>query len=142
MKRILDISLIVILVLGLFLIRAYEGRLFYDPLIVYFQNDYLYTAPPDIRMGRFFLDVFFRYMLNSLLSLAILWVMFRKRSYLRFSLRFFGIAFLILSVVLAFFILTDFDSGYLFPFYVRRFLVQPLFLFLLIPAFYYHKRLR
>ena len=28
----------------------------------------------------------------------------------------------------------------LFPFYIRRFIVHPVFLLILLPAFYYHKR--
>lgn len=142
MKRIINILLVIVLVLLLFLIRAFESSLFYDPLIVYFQNDYLYTTAPKIQFPRFFLDIFFRYSLNFLISLAILWVLFKKKSYIKFAAKFYGYAFLFLSIVLLFFVITEFRNGYLFPFYVRRFLVQPLFLFLLIPAFYYQKKIK
>ena len=142
MRKIINISIIFLLVVLLFLIRAFENELFYDPLIVYFQNDYLYTTIPEIDSVRFFIDIFFRYALNSLVSLGIIWFMFQKKSYVKFSLKFYGFSFVFLSIVLMFFITIDFKTGYLFPFYVRRFLVHPLFLFLLIPAFYYQKRFR
>lgn len=142
MNRYLNILSILILLAFLFLIRAFEDELFYDPLIVYFQNDYLYSKMPEIKKGRFFIDIFFRYMLNTIVSLGILWCLFQKKSYIKFSLKFYGFSFLLLSIVLLFFISTEFRNGYLFPFYIRRFLVHPLFLFLLIPAFYYQKRFR
>lgn len=142
MKRIINILLVIVLVLLLFLVRAFEDSLFYDPLIIYFQNDYLYTTIPEIKMPRFFLDIFFRYLINSIISLGILWILFKKRSYIKFAAKFYGYAFLFLSIVLLFFVITEFRDGYLFPFYVRRFLVQPLFLFLLIPAFYYQKKIK
>ena len=142
MKKIRDIIFIVILILLLFLIRAFENDLFYDPLIVYFQNDYLYTSIPEIKLSRLFVDILFRYVLNFLISIGILWILFKKKSYLKFAVKFYSYAFLFLSIILLFFVITKFRDGYLFPFYVRRFLIHPLFLFLLIPAFYYQKRFR
>lgn len=142
MKRVKNILATVLLIILLFLIRAFENDLFYDPLIEYFQNDYLYTTIPEIKKLRFFADVFFRYLLNTLVSLGILWILFQKKSYIKFSVKIYVYAFLFLSTVLLFFVLTEFKSGYLFPFYIRRFLVHPLLLFLLIPAFYYQKRFR
>lgn len=142
MNKVMKTSSIIFLVVLLFLVRAFENELFYDPLIVYFQNDYLYTSIPEIRPLRFFVDLLFRYAINTSISLVILWLVFEKKSYIRFSLKFYGVAFLFLSIVLLFFVITEFKDGYLFPFYVRRFLVHPLFLFLLIPAFHYQKRFR
>ncbi len=142
MRKFLNILAVCVLIILLVLIRAFQDDLFYDPLIVYFKNDYLYTKIPEIDTFKFFVNILYRYTLNTLISLAIIWVLFQKKTYLKFSIKFFGLAFLILSVVLMFFVITEFKNGYLFPFYVRRFLIHPLFLFLLIPAFYYQKRLR
>ena len=142
MRKFLNILVVCVLISLLFLIRAFQDDLFYDPLIVYFKNDYLYTTIPEIDTIKFFVNIFFRYTLNTLISLGILWILFQKKTYLKFSTKFFGLAFLALSIVLMFFVITEFRNGYLFPFYVRRFLIHPLFLFLLIPAFYYQKRFR
>ena len=123
----------------LFAIRAFEGDLFYDPLITYFQNDYLYSSMPEVNIWKLVIDVLFRYTLNSLITLAIIYVAFDKKRYVKFAGFFMVLAFIILIVVFVFLLKNEFESGYLFPFYVRRFLIHPLFLILLFPAFYYMK---
>lgn len=139
MNRPLKIALIVILLVLLFLIRAYEMDLFYDPLIVYFQNDYLYKTMPEINTWHLVVDMLFRYTLNSLITIAIIYLIFRKKKYVKFTGSFLMIAFMLLIFVFVLQLRDEFRSGYLFPFYVRRFIIQPLFLLLLLPAFYYQK---
>lgn len=130
--------LLAILFFGcLFLVRAFEMELFYDPLIEYFQNEYLYSAIPEIDKFHLLADMFFRYLINSIISLAIIYVIFSNKHYLKFSSVFMIIAFFIMIIVFALLLQTNFESGYLFPFYIRRFIVHPLFLFILLPAFYY-----
>ena len=135
----LDYILIFLLVSLLFAIRAFESDLFYDPLIHYFQNDYLYTKIPSIDVWKLVVDVLFRYVLNSLITLAIIKVAFKQKKFVKFAGFFLMLAFIILIVVYVFLLRNQFESGYLFPFYIRRFLIHPLFLLLLFPAFYYQK---
>ena len=123
----------------LFAVRGFATDLFYDPLITYFQNDYLYTIMPEINMWKLVVDLFFRYTLNSLISLAIIWLMFRNKAYLKLAGFFFMAAFILLIIVFVFLLKDKFEAGYLLPFYVRRFIIHPLFLLVLIPAFYYQK---
>ncbi|MFK8059370.1 MAG: exosortase F system-associated protein [Polaribacter sp.] len=123
----------------LFLIRGFSRDLFYDPLIAYFQNDYLYTKIPNIDVWHLVVDMLFRYTLNSLVSLAIIWVLFQRKDYLKFSGLFFIFAFVVLIITFVFLLRDQFETGYLLPFYVRRFIIHPLFLLLLLPAFYYQK---
>lgn len=139
MKRPIRIALIIILLLLLFLIRAFEMHLFYDPLIIYFQNDYLYKTMPEIDTWHLIVDMLFRYTLNSLITIAIIYLIFRKKKYVKFTGSLLMIAFMILIFVFVLQLRDEFRSGYLFPFYVRRFIIQPLFLLLLLPAFYYQK---
>lgn len=139
MNKTLKYTSIIILVAMLFAIRAFEGDLFYDPLITYFQNDYLYSSMPEVNIWKLVIDVLFRYTLNSLITLAIIYVAFDKKRYVKFAGFFMVLAFIILIVVFVFLLKDEFKSGYLFPFYVRRFLIHPLFLILLFPAFYYMK---
>ena len=49
---------------------------------------------------------------------------------------------LLVDLMIAFVLLlnTSADGDHMALFYVRRFLIQPLFLLLLLPAFYFHKR--
>jgi exosortase F-associated protein len=123
----------------LFVIRAFESDLFYDPLIVYFQNDYLYSKMPEVNTWKLVVDILFRYTLNSLITLGIVQLVFVRKRFVKFAGFFLMLAFMLLIAVFVFLVRNEFESGYLFPFYVRRFLIHPLFLLLLLPAFYYQK---
>jgi len=46
MSRLAKYSIIFLLFLGLALIRLFENELFYDPYLLFFQNDYLYLDSP------------------------------------------------------------------------------------------------
>jgi len=131
--------LVFLLVSLLFVIRAFESDLFYDPLIVYFQNDYLYTKMPEVDLWRLAVNVLFRYTLNSLITIGVIQLVFEKKRFVKFTGFFLMLAFMLLIVVFIFLVRNEFEQGYLFPFYVRRFLIHPLFLLLLLPAFYYQK---
>jgi exosortase F-associated protein len=142
MSKVVKIMLLTLLISLLFVIRGFAAELFYDPLIEYFQNDYLYTKMPEIKIWRLMIDMLFRYSLNSLVSLAIIWVLFQKKDYIKFSGFFFMLAFMVLIVGFILLLRDKFESGYLLPFYIRRFIIHPLFLLLLLPAFYYQKLLK
>ena len=139
MKKIVRIILIVVLLLVLVGVRAVVAPLFYDPLKDYFKNDYLYTSIPTIEFGAYFLQLFFRYFLNTFVSLAIIYVVFRNLKLIKFSIKFYFIAFLLLASILFTLLKFQFIDGYLLLFYIRRFLIHPLFVFILLPAFYYQK---
>ena len=53
MKETIRIIIIVLLFVVLFLVRAFEDQLFYDPLNSYFQNDYLYKKIPQLDRWNF-----------------------------------------------------------------------------------------
>ena len=131
--------LISLLFLLLIVVRGFAAELFYDPLIEYFKNNYLYTKMPEIDTWHLILDLFFRYSLNSLISLGIIWLAFQRKTYVKFSVVFFILAFIILIIAFAFLIRGSLEAGYLLPFYIRRFIIHPLFLLLLLPAFYYQQ---
>ncbi|MHB1148364.1 MAG: exosortase F system-associated membrane protein [Lutibacter sp.] len=139
MRKSIRIFLIVVLFLMLILIRAVLQPYFYDPLLDYFKHDYLYTSIPELDFGTYFLNIFYRYALNTIISLAIIYLVFYDKKVLNFSVKFYVLAFAVLGLML--FILLKFNvtQNYLLTFYVRRFLIQPLFVFILLPAFYYQK---
>lgn len=139
MNKLLKIALLGLLFILLIAIRAYGSVLFYDPLIDYFKNDYLYTYLPEIDAWKLIINLLFRYVLNSIISLAIIWVLFQRKDYLKFSSIFLIGAFLVLVTVFVLLLKNQFENGYLLPFYIRRFIIHPLFLLLLLPAFYYQK---
>lgn len=139
MNKYLKIVIVFILFILLFLVRALESKLFYDPLIEYFKNDYLYTSIKDVDVSKLLVNMFFRFTINSLISLGVIWFLFLRKDLLKFYAIFLAIAFLVLIIIFSFLIQNDFKTGYLLPFYIRRFIIHPIFLLLLLPAFYYQK---
>lgn len=137
MNKAVKYILVIILVALLFAIRAFENDLFYDPLITYFQNDYLYSSMPEVNIWKLVVDLLFRYSLNSLVTIAIIYVMFQKKSFVKFTGFFLMVVFILLIITFVVLLKNEFSNGYLLPFYIRRFLIHPLFLLLLLPAFYY-----
>lgn len=139
MNKIVRIILVCLLFGLLIAIRGYVAPYFYDPLNHYFNRDYLTTSVPSLEFGRYFFNLFLRYSLNTIVSLVIIYLLFMDKSLLKFAVKFYVIAFIFLGVFL-FVILKYFNSeGYMLLFYVRRFLIHPLFVVVLIPAFYYQK---
>lgn len=141
MHKIVKYSLLVFLFLILVFIRAFENDLFYDPLIHYFENDYLYASIPKIKNTRFIGNLFFRYFLNTIISLVIIGVVFQKKETIKFAVYFYSIAFVVLVSVLLFLLKDQFQSGYLLFFYIRRFIIHPIFLLLLLAVFYYQRKM-
>lgn len=139
MQGIVKYITITILLVCLVLVRAFEEELFYDPFITFFQNDYLYTNMPDFDLWLLFSNLFFRYTLNSLLSVAIIYLVFDKLGYVILVSKLYVVAFFLLSGIYCYLLNEGFENGYLLPFYIRRFLVHPLFLILLLAALYYEK---
>lgn len=131
--------LLTILGLILILIRFFEDILFYDPYLEFFQNDYLYMDSPRREVAKVLGFTTLRFVLNTLISLAILFVVFKDKSIIKFSVFIYAIAFVVLMVFYLYFVVNPNQEDYYFFFNVRRFLIQPIFLILLLPAFYYHK---
>ena len=132
-----------ILLFGLFalliLIRVFEDELFYDPYLTFFQNDYLYIDSPRREVLKVTLFTTLRYLLNSIISLGILYVVFKDKSIIKFSTIIFALAFLILIAIYLYFVVNPRQEDYYLFFNVRRFIIQPIILMVLLPAFYYNK---
>ena len=139
MNKVVKISVIVFLCLLLVGVRAFLEPFFYDPLINYFKNDYLYLDFPEITYCKYFLNVFFRYLINTIISLGIIYTLFQQKNVFNFSVKFYLLAFVVLSFVLFLLLKFNMENTKMAVFYIRRFLIQPLFIFVLVPAFYYQK---
>jgi len=134
------IALAMLLIIMLVLVRAFEDSLFYDPFLNYFKSDYNNLPLPEINNFYLFFGLLFRYFLNSVLSLAIIYVLFKDLQGLKFASMMYVILFVILVIVL-FCTLSFFGSdNKMVLFYIRRFLIQPIFLLLFVCAFYYQKQ--
>ncbi|WP_298342073.1 exosortase F system-associated protein [uncultured Algibacter sp.] len=127
------------LVFLLILIRFYEDLLFYDPYLTFFENDYLYIDSPRREVAKLVGFTTLRYVMNTIISLAILFLVFKDKSIIKFSVLIYGIAFFVLMLFYLYFVINPRQEDYYLFFNIRRFLIQPIFLILLLPAFYYHK---
>jgi len=136
-KKILVLSLLVVALVS---VRFFEN-IFYDPLQDFFESDYLNNKLPAYNQTKLLLHLFFRYLLNAIISIGIIWFAFRNKAYVRFSLVFYSITFV--ALLIAFVLLSQRanSDSYINLFYARRFIIQPLFVLLLVPAFYYQEKM-
>jgi len=135
----LRIAGILTLLVLLICVRVFETKLFYDPLLAFFK--YESKVMPQYDTFKLFLGLFFRYMLNSAISVGILWLAFKDVQVVKLSVALFAGLFVLLAAAL--FIVLGFDKPNLLSvFYIRRFLIQPFLLILFLPAFYYQKYLK
>jgi exosortase F-associated protein len=140
MKRPLKILGIIVFASLLVLIRFFEDTLFYDPLLEFFKMDYKTLPLPKMDIYPLLTSVVFRFLMNTILSLAILWFVFRDKEIIKFSVVLYSFLFILLFTAFIFIVFTsEGTSSHMVLFYVRRFLMQPLFLLLLLPAFYFQK---
>ena len=128
-----------VLVLLLVLVRAYEDVLFYDPYLVFFENDYLYIDNPRREIAKRVFFTSLRYLVNTLLSLGIIYCAFKDKQMIKFSTIIYGIAYVCFLIPFLYFVINPRQEDYYLFFNVRRFLLQPLILLLLLPALYYYK---
>lgn len=134
------IAIVIVLVGLLACVRFFEQSLFYDPFLEFFKEDFQNKPLPSYDFTKLFLGLTFRYLLNAIVSLGIIDVVFKDRQLIKITFFLYGLFFVLLMA--AFFgLLSVFEtSDYMTLFYVRRFLIQPLFLILFLPAFYYQKK--
>ena len=129
-SKVLDIAIIGILVIALLLIRMFEKELFYDPFLDFFHGDTQNKIIPEFNTIKLFLGLLHRYFMNSIFTVLIVYFLFKDISIVKLTSFLLSLFFVVLIVI--FFSLLHFSqsSDYLFVFYVRRFLIQPLFLIL------------
>lgn len=132
-------ALIVVLLILLVLVRVFQEQLFYDPLISFFRKEE--KILPVLDTAKLFLGLLFRYAINTAISICILYILFKDKSLIKVVTLLYAGLFAILAV--AFFVtLSADDPNLLVLFYIRRFIIQPLFLFLFLPALYYQKNVK
>lgn len=139
MKNGLRFLSLIILVCLLIAIREVIAPFLYDPLANYFKSDYLHKPIPSINLGLLLVNILVRYILNSVVSIAIIYVLYKNIKLVWFSFKIYSIAFVFFSLCLIIILKFNEGSNYLLLFYVRRFLIQPILVLLLIPAFYLQK---
>ena len=128
------------LVLLLILIRAFENQLFYDPFLDFFKKDFTKLRLPSFNSAQLFLGLLFRYTLNTAISLGIIYVLFKDLPMVKFAFVLYYFFFMILVVAFFYIVYFTRENHNWILFYIRRFLIQPIFLLLFVPGFYYQKQ--
>lgn len=124
---------------GLISVRIFENALFYDPFLAYFKYSGEDKSFPVFNWNPLIWSYLFRFILNLIFSLIIVQFLFLKKQWtfqaaiLMFVV--FGIVFPIYLICIG----NHFEIGKMFVFYLRRFVIQPLTLLLIVPLFYYRK---
>ena len=137
--RVLQFLFLVVL---LVLVRAFENELFYDPFLDFFKKDFTKLRLPSFNSTQLFLGLFFRYTLNTAISLGIIYVLFKDVTMVKFAFALYYFFFMILMAAFFYIVYYANENSNWILFYVRRFLIQPIFLLLFVPGFYYQKQNR
>ena len=131
------VFLLLILLVG---VRFYEHHLFDDGLLAFFQHDYLTQPLPQASVWSVLSVDVLRYIINAIISVVILKTLFNHPNLTQFLGIVYAVVLMILMVSFYYFYTHYVTGSYLGLFYVRRFLIQPLLLFILLPALYYSRR--
>lgn len=138
--KILNWIIVILGIFGLVGVRMMEDRLFYDPFLDYFHLANKDATFPDFVWFKLVLNHLFRFLLNLILSAVVVHFIFRNKQWTVQAMVLMLIVFAITFPLYLYAISTKFEIGYLFSFYMRRFVIQPLILLLIIPMFYYRKQ--
>ena len=137
----LRILLVILGIFGLIGVRMVEESLFYDPFLNYFHAADKNAQFPDFAWAKLIINYIFRFSLNLILSAFVVHLVFKNKEWTMQAVVLMLLVFAITFPIYLYCIHTKFEIGYLFSFYMRRFVIQPLTLLLIIPLFYYRKQL-
>lgn len=121
-------------------VRFFEDKLFYDPFLEFFKSDYQNKSLPSFEGFKLMLNLFLRYFANTFFSIIIIYLLFQNKMHAKIAAVLYLFLFVVLIVTLSYLLFFSTQPNYLLLFYVRRFLIQPILILLLIPAFYFQKK--
>ncbi|CEJ68242.1 hypothetical protein BN1195_00524 [Chryseobacterium oranimense G311] len=139
--KILNWFLVIAGICGLISVRMLEDKMFYDPFLEYFHEANKNIPFPQFVWGKLITGHLLRFILNLGFSCLIIQCLFRNRQWTVQGALLITIIFAITFPIYLYCIYDRFEIGYLFSFYMRRFVIQPLALLLIVPMFYYRKQL-
>lgn len=139
--KILSWLLVLAGVCGLVGVRMLEDAIFYDPFLNYFHEANKNISLPQFEWGKLIVSHLFRFILNLFFSCIIIHFLFKNKEWTMQGAILITIIFAITFPIYLYCIYNQFEIGYLFSFYMRRFVIQPLILLLIVPLFYYRKQM-
>lgn len=142
MRRLLDWLLVLAGIAGLVAVRFFEDQLFYDPFLQYFHEADKHGKFPQFEWLPLILSHLFRFVLNLVFSLVIVHFLFRNKRWTVQAALLIALVFAIAFPIYLYCLHTEFSIGNLFSFYVRRFVIQPIAILLIVPMFYYRREMQ
>ncbi|KQS95269.1 exosortase F system-associated protein [Chryseobacterium sp. Leaf394] len=140
--KIVSWFLVLVGMAGIVSVRIFEDSLFYDPFLNYFHDATKNAQFPEFDWLKLILSHLFRFILNLISSCIIIHFIFKNKSWTVQGAILIAIIFSITFPIYLYCVSDRFEVGYLFSFYIRRFVIQPLILLLIIPLFYYRRQLQ
>lgn len=139
--KIINYFIISIFVIGLILIRVFEDQLFYDPFLSFFKHSNAPIPTPKYDFGTLFFHHLYRFLLNLICSTFIIHFLFLNKKQTKQSIFLYFLLFTPSFLLYLYSIENHLSLGNLFTFYLRRFVIQPVPLLILIPIYYLiHKK--
>ncbi len=132
MPKAIRVLVIICLFFCLVLVRAFQHDLFYDPFLSYFEGNLLHDFP-EVNTLKLLISYLVRFSINGCISILILKISFPKNTYLKTIACFYVLAFVVLAMLFFGILVCKLNVGYLLPFYIRRFIIQPIFVLILFP---------
>ena len=133
--------LVALCIIGLVGVRVLESKIFYDPFLKYFASTSSNPAFPHFEWGKLITSHLFRFLLNLIFSLGIVHFLFLNKKWTFQAMVLITLSFILFFPIYLYSVYTEFSFGNLFSFYIRRFVIQPLPILLIVPLFYYRKNL-
>jgi exosortase F-associated protein len=117
----------------------FENTLFYDPLIAFYKGNFQSSNFPELQFWKYSINLVIRFLLNAIISISLIWVLFLNQNYLKFSIFLFSVILLVGFALFWIFENNILTENYMKLFYIRRFLIHPILVIILIPAFYFQQ---
>lgn len=130
--------IVIFLIGGLIGVRVLESKLFYDPFLGYFKDSS--SSFPLFEWSTLILSHFFRFFLNFVFSIGIIYFLFQNKKWMIQAGILICLSFVLFFPIYIYCLYTEFEFGKLFAFYIRRIVIHPIPLLIIIPIFYYNNK--
>ena len=141
MNKPIRIFILFVVAIGIISVRIFQEHLFFDPYLKFFENPSNFeNISLNENSYEIMVHIGFRYFLNSILTLLFIYFLYLQKAFVSSSFFILLLIFVLLFPVYYYFVMVDFREHTLIGFYVRRIMIQPIILLLLVPSFYYLKK--
>ena len=117
-----------------------NGRKFYDPFLDFFKSNIQQEKFPSFDWGKIIFSHILRFLLNLIFSLGVIYFLFLNKKWTIQTGGLIILSFIFFFPIYLYCLYSHFEFGELFTFYIRRIIIQPIPLLVLIPMFYYLKK--